>query len=175
MSHTIVEVPFWMVYAHVREYSEAGLHMHFQSILVAVLCFAMQSAVADTLDQLAGKSAIIRNNLEYLKSYKAISAFAGTKKYCPSVFVLTGRPSEDKTIRRKFRDIMNKEMKGAGFPKQSITHCIENSGYVFKAGELIAHPRNTSDPNYVEAGILVYRMKGEAKITSIPICSGLQS
>ncbi len=77
--------------------------MRLKIVLVAALCMFTQGAHADTLDQIAGKSAFVTTTLKFLKSKRAVSVYASTKPYCPSAFWWSARPAADRDARRGFQ------------------------------------------------------------------------
>lgn len=143
--------------------------MRFKLLLAAVLCCATQGAVAQSMDQLSGKSAFVRVNLNFLKRYKAVSVYASTKPYCPSVYWYSSRTASNRLAKEGFRKHVNREMKQAGFSAQAIDHCVNNSGFVLENRQLRSHPKNTSYLRFVQSGILVYRKIGTTAIGSMPI------
>ncbi len=143
--------------------------MGFKMILAAVLCLATQGAVAQTMDQLSGKSAFVRNHLNSLKRNQAVSAYASTKAYCPTVYWYSSRTVYSNDVKSSFREDIYREMKQAGFSAQAVNHCVENSGYVIENYRLKSHPKNVSEKRVVHAGILMFRKKGEAAISSFPV------
>lgn len=143
--------------------------MRLKVILIAVLCFAAQGAVAQTLDQLSGSSAFVRIHLKTLKKNNALSVYASTKPYCPSVYWYSQNPASNRPAKAGYRKHVNRLMKQAGFSAQAINHCVDNSSFVLENGKLRSHPKNTSYLRFVQAGIMAYRKKGSAAIISAPV------
>jgi hypothetical protein len=142
--------------------------MRLKIVLVAALCMFTQGAHADTLDQIAGKSAFVTTTLKFLKSKRAVSVYASTKPYCPSAFWWSARPAADRDARRGFQKQITREMKQAGFPKASIDHCVENSGFVFKGLALTEHPKNTKYARYVQSGIISIAKRATVPLWPLP-------
>lgn len=149
--------------------------MRFKVILVAALCLASQGAVAQTIDQLSGKSAFVRNHLNSLTRNRAVSAFASTKPYCPTVYWYTSRAVSNRLAKEGYRKSVSRDMKQAGFPAQAIDHCVNNSGFVIENRQLRAHPKNTSYLRGVQAGVMLYRKKGSAAIGSMPVLAEVRT
>lgn len=143
--------------------------MRIKMILAAVLCFASQGAVAQSMDQLSGKSAFVRNHLNSLKRNQVVSAYASTKPYCPTLYWHSSKIAYSNSVKASFRRDINREMKQAGFSAQAVDHCVENSGFVVQNHRLQSHPKNASEGRVVQAGILMFRKKGDAAIGSIPV------
>lgn len=149
--------------------------MRFKILLIAVLCFATQGAVAQSLDQLQGKSAFVRNHLNALKRNNAVSAYTGTKPYCPSVYWYTRTSTSNSRAKAGYRLHVKREMMQAGFSAQAISHCVSNSSFVLENRKLRPHPKNTSYSRYVQSGIMVYRQKGSTVIHSKPVLTEVRT
>lgn len=149
--------------------------MRLKMILVAVLCFAAQGATAQSLEQIAGKSAFVREKLRALKRNDAASVYASTKPYCPSGYWYTDNIGFNKEAKAGYRKTVRREMKQAGFPAQAIKHCVDNSGFIYANYRLRAHPKNTSYLSHVQSGIMVFRKKDGGAISSAPVLAEVSS
>lgn len=149
--------------------------MLLKAITLAIFCVTAQGATADTLDQLAGKSAFIRADLYHLKKVNATSVYASTKAYCPSVYWRSSKAISDRDARKGFKNEVEREMKQAGFPNASINHCVENSGFIFKDLQLQNHSKNAKYTRVVHPGIMVFRKKGSGTTQSVPILAEVRT
>lgn len=136
---------------------------------VALLCVIATGGMANTLEQLAQRSAFVKANFDYLKSKNASSVYAGTKPYCPSSYWWSSRPSAKEKAASGYRQQISREMNQAGFPASAIQHCVQNSAFVFNSNALQQHPKNKRYGQYMQAGVLVYRKTGGGAVSTMPV------
>lgn len=139
-------------------------------ILLAAMLLTLSTnhTSAQSLEALEFNSMFVQKHIQYLKKKKAVSAYASTKPYCPTVYAwATGVGNKD--ARSIFKNETERGMRAAGFSASPINHCIQNSGFLFKSLTLQNHPKNSNYPRLVVPGVMVFRKVRDNAVSVIPV------
>lgn len=142
--------------------------MFIRSLIAVSLSLFATMAPAQNLQSLAGQSEFINQHLDYLRRNNAKSVFGSTKSYCPSVYWWGVHTDSINGTRRLFKQDLSRQMKMSGFNDKEIDHCVANSGYLLRNGQLVDHPKHQSYKNYVQSAIMLVRNKSTGNTTDAP-------